>query len=157
MSRTLYQMNYALVPGVGKGEPVRQIRNYFFLLTTMMKLGLQLLWEKQHGLKHFDGIMNNAKGREMYDDIVRCVMRPEEETSSHFYPQEIDVIAEHLARRGIKTSEALDYLRIVIRMRMEVMGEDFEGDTHRPVPQGWIAPRPDMNDMLEFCDKADVI
>lgn len=151
MSRILQQMNSATVPMARGAAPVRQVSNYFFLLTTMMKLGLQLIWERQHGLKYFDGIMDTTQGREMYDDIVRCVMRPEEEDSRHFQPEEIDAIAEKLATRGMKTQDAAIFLKTVIESRIESEALEGDGDTHQP-PLGWIVPKPDMGDVIEFSE-----
>ncbi len=128
----LDQMNSATRPAKKEGEAVRQIRNYFVLLTNMMKLGLQLIWEKKNGLRYFDGIMNSEMGREVYDDIVRCVMRPEEENSGHFQPEEIDAIAAKLSTRGLATADALDYLRRIIAAKIENEELQSDGDTHAP-------------------------
>jgi hypothetical protein len=151
MNHILYQMNEVTKPHA-KAEPVRLIGNYFSLLGTMMKLGMQLIWERQHGLKHFTGIMDIPTSREMYDDIVRCVMRPEEEDSNHFAPQEIDAIAEVLAKKGMTTVRALDYLRIVIAVKAENEMLEGDGDTHQPT-LAW-APIETDAPQLEFRDNA---
>ncbi|MBI3418966.1 MAG: hypothetical protein HY053_02375 [Proteobacteria bacterium] len=155
MGRILYQMNRVTTPAAKAAEPARQIGNYFFLITNMMKLGLQLIWEQQHGLKHFEGIMNTAKGRELYDDIVRCVMRPEEEDSRHFQPEEIDAIAEKLSLRGLKTPAALDYLRKIIAAKTDNEALQSDGDTHQP-PAGWTTPRPHATDTIAFGEDVDL-
>jgi hypothetical protein len=154
MSRILHQMNSATVPSEKKGEPVRQIGNYFTLLTMMMKLGLQLIWEKQHGLKYFAGILDSEKGKEIYDALVHGVMHPEVSDSQHFHPQEIDQVAEKLSTKGMKTSEALDYIRIVIENKIENEDLQSDGDTHQPAV-GWITPAPQLDDAIEFRDEAD--
>jgi hypothetical protein len=152
----LHQMNAVTAPAPVslRTAPVRQIGNYFFLLTTMMKMGLQLIWEKQHGLKYFSGVMDTPGGRALYDEIVRCVMRPEEEDPEHFAPHEIDAIAERLARRGTKTSEALEYVQKVVIARLESENLESDGDTHQPpfAPLGWVTPMPDNDDVIEFRD-----
>jgi hypothetical protein len=154
MSNILHEMNAATTPFTARApEPTRQIRNYFSLLSTMMKLGLQLIWERQNGLKHFTGILDSLQGREMYNDIIRCIMRPEEENSDRFAPQEIDGIAEVLAKRGMTTVKALDYLRVVIAVKMENEALEYDGDTHQP-SIGWVAPQLEAAPELEFRDNA---
>jgi hypothetical protein len=147
-------MNSATVPSTKKGEPARQIGNYFSLLTMMMKLGLQLIWEKQHGLKYYTGILDSAKGKEIYDTLVHGVMHPETSDSKHFQPQEIDQIAEKLSTKGMKTSEALDYIRIIVENKIENEDLNGDGDTHGPAV-GWTTPLPQLDDAIEFRDEAD--
>jgi hypothetical protein len=147
-------MNSATVPSTKKGEPTRQIGNYFSLLTMMMKLGLQLIWERQHGLKYFTGILDSEKGHELYDTLVHGVMHPEDSDSEHFHPQEIDQIAEKLSTRGMRTGEALDYIRIIIENKIDNENLQGDGDTHQPTAD-WITPAPQLDDAIEFRDEAD--
>lgn len=134
MNQILHQMNSATVPAA-KGQPLtRRIKNYFNLLKNMSRLGFQLVYERKYGLRYFDGILNDEQKCAIYDDIIGCVMRPEEADSAYFQPEEIDAIAETLATDKMTIGRSTAYLRTLIASRVEraALETDQDGDTHVP-------------------------
>ncbi len=142
MNQILHQMNSLTAPARKEVTPSRQIGNYFGLLKNMSRLGLQLVIERKHGLKHFAGIIDDAQSAAIYDDIVGSVMHPDEADSAYFHPEEIDAIAETLSNGKLSFERCVGYLRTIIASRLErlALDHDGDGDTHVPTIDWAHAP-----------------